>query len=113
MVVITGEGSRPGPCVLALSGELDFKTATEGHKRLLELGLPRGGRLVVDLSAVTFMDSTGIRLLLQAREHARRNGATFAVVSGPHEVMRVIDLVGLGEQLEIVAPGQGAAKPVR
>ena len=111
--MIKGEGSRPRTCVLALSGELDFKTANEGHKRLLELHPPRGGRLLVDLSAVTFMDSTGIRLLLQAREHARRNRATFAVVSGPDEVMRVIDLVGLREQLEIVAPGQGAAMPER
>jgi anti-anti-sigma factor len=59
------------------------------------------------------MDSTGIRLLLQAREHARRCGAGLVIVPGPDDVMRVISLVGLDEQLDIVAPRQGAAMPVR
>jgi anti-anti-sigma factor len=63
----------------------------------------RPGQLTVDLSRVTFMDSTGIRLLLQAREHAARRGASLVVVHGPDEVMRVLELVGLGDQLEIVA----------
>ena len=103
--MINGEGS-PATRVLALEGELDVRTATESHKRLLALDVPRGGRLVVDLSDATFMDSTGIRLLLQAREHARRSGASYAIVSGPPEVMRVIELVGLDDQLHIVAPGE-------
>ena len=103
----------PEPHVLALEGELDVKTTTEAHKRMLELGLPHGGRLVVDLSDVTFMDSTGIRLLLQAREHARRCGASYAIARGPGEVMRVLELIGLHEQLEIVDEPQGAAIPVR
>lgn len=92
--------------MLALDGELDVRTATEAHKRLLALDVPPGGRLVVDLSEATFMDSTGIRLLLQAREHARRCGAAYVIVSGPPEVMRVLELVGLDEQLDIVAPGE-------
>ena len=112
--VINGEGSRRHhTCVVALEGELDVNTATEGHKRLLALRLPPGGRLVVDLSRITFMDSTGIRFLLLAREHARRCRATYVIVSGPDHVMRVLQLVGLDEQLEIVAPDQGAAMPVR
>ena len=112
-LVINGEGSRQRTRTLALAGELDVMTATEAHQQLLGLGLPRGGRLVVDLSDVTFMDSTGIRFLLQAREHALRCGATYVIVRGPDEVMRVLELVGLDEQLAIVAPRQGAAIPVR
>ena len=111
--MIDGEGSRTRTRVLALEGELDVRSATEGHKRLLELDLPRGGQLVIDLDAVTFMDSTGIRLLLQARAHAARCGASFLLVRGPDHVMRVLELVGLDEQLDIVAPHQGAAIPVR
>ena len=111
--MIDGEGSPTRTRVLALEGELDVRTATEGHKRLLQLDLPPGGRLVVDLGAVTFMDSTGIRLLLQARAHAARCGASFVIVRGPEHVMRVLQLVGLDEQLDIVAPRQGAAMPVR
>ena len=107
--MIDGEGSPAKERVLALEGELDVGTATDAHKRLPELGLPHGGRLVVDLSEVAFMDSNGIRFLLQAREHARRCGATYVVVRGPDEVMRVLELVGLDEQLDIVTPAQSAA----
>ena len=99
--------------MLAPEGELDIKAATEGHKRLFELDLRRGDQLVVDLTDVTFMDSTGIRMLLQAREHARRCRARFMLVRGPDEVMRVLALVGLDQQLDIVAARQGAAMPVR
>ena len=90
--------------MLALEGALDIATATEANKRLIELDLPRGGELVLDLRDVTFMDSTGIRLLLLARGHARRCGASFVVVRGPDDVMRVLELVGLDDQLAIVAP---------
>jgi anti-anti-sigma factor len=87
--------------LLAPSGDLDFATAAEAHKRLLGLRLEPGGELVLDLRAVTFMDSTGIRLLLQANEYALRHGATLVLVRGPEPVMRVLRLVGLEDQLEI------------
>src|SRR3712207_6717611 len=105
--VITGEGSRP-TCVLAPEGPLDIATATEAHKELIELDLPPRAELVVDLTDVTFMDSTDIRLLLQAREYALQHGATFVVVRGRDEVMRVLELVGLDAQLDIVAPRERA-----
>jgi anti-anti-sigma factor len=110
--VSNGEGSQPD-CVLALEGPLDIATTTEAHKRLIALELPRRGRLVVDLRDVTFMDSTGIRLLLHAREHARRCGAAFVIVRGPDEVMRVLALVGLDEQLDIVAPDEPVTTAAR
>jgi anti-sigma B factor antagonist len=88
--------------VLELRGDLDVVAATEAHKQMLARPLPVGGRLVLDLSGVTFMDSTGIRLILQAQEHARRHAAGLVVVRGPERVMRVLRLVGLDEQLDLV-----------
>ena len=88
--------------MLTLEGDLDVGSMTEAHKRLIALDLPRGAQLRLDLGAVTFMDSTGVRLLLQAREHARRCGASYVLVNVPPPVMRVLELVGLHEQLEIV-----------
>ena len=112
--------------MLALEGELDVHAAAEGHKRLIELGLPRGGLLILDLSRVTSMDSMGVRLILHAREHARRCGATYVLVRGAEEAMRALARVGLAQQLVIVAPRDrgrvvagarpkryGAAMPVR
>jgi anti-anti-sigma factor len=50
------------------------------------------------------MDSTGIRLILQAREHALQRNAGLVVVRPPEQVMRVLELVGLDDQLDLVDP---------
>jgi anti-sigma B factor antagonist len=103
--VVSGEGTstRTRPqAVLELEGELDVASAADAYKRMLELGLRRGGQLVLDLSELTFMDSTGVRMILQADEHARRHGASLVVVRPPERVMRVLELVGLDEQLDLV-----------
>jgi anti-anti-sigma factor len=88
--------------VLALKGDLDVAAAAEANKRLICIDLRPGMELVLDLSGLTFMDSTGIRFLLQARDRALRHAASLVVVPGPERVMRVIELVGLSEQLEFV-----------
>jgi anti-anti-sigma factor len=58
---------------------------------------------VLDLSGLTFIDSTGIRLILQAREYSLQRCADFGLVRGPERVMRVLELVGLDEQLKTTA----------
>jgi anti-sigma B factor antagonist len=103
--VAVGEASltRQRPqAVLALEGELDVASASEATKRMLRLDLRRGGQLVLDLSELTFMDSTGIRLILKASQHAQVHGGELIVVRPPDNVMRVLELVGLDEQLELV-----------
>jgi anti-sigma B factor antagonist len=103
--VTVGETSLPGQrpqIVLPLSGELDVASATEAQKRMLDLELRPGAQLVFDLSGLTFMDSTGVRLILQANEHAHMHGAGFAIVRPPDRVLRVLALVGLDEQLDLV-----------
>jgi anti-anti-sigma factor len=89
--------------VLELRGELDVAASTSILKQLIQLDLRRGDRLLLDLRDLDFIDSTGIRLLLQARSHAECAGAAFTVVAGPPSVMRVLRLVGLDEQLDVVA----------
>ena len=98
---ILAASSRP-QVVLPLVGDLDVYAANEAHKRLIGLELHRGDELVLDLSGLTFMDSSGIRLILQARDAAERHAAGFVVVRGPEHVMRVLELVGLDEQLNFV-----------
>ena len=76
--------------------------AADAQKRMLRLDVRRGGQLVLDLSELTFMDSTGIRLILQASQRALMQGAELVVVRPPDTVMRVLELVGLDEQLDLV-----------
>jgi anti-sigma B factor antagonist len=98
---LTLDGQRP-PVVLPLAGDLDVARANEAHRRMLALELRPGAQLVLDMRELTFMDSTGVRLILQARDYARSHGAGLVVVRPPEPVMRVIELVGLDEQLDLV-----------
>jgi [CysO sulfur-carrier protein]-thiocarboxylate-dependent cysteine synthase len=96
-----------GWTVLVLDGELDFAHLDTARKALLDLGLTRVARLALDLRGVTFMDTSGVRLVLQAMHRADSFGAEFAVIRGPQVVHHVLDLVGLTDQLRIVdEPGE-------
>jgi anti-anti-sigma factor len=97
---VTGHGEW---VILELGGELDWTCTTEIRGTLLALQLRRRGRLALDLRAVSFMDSGGIRVILQASALAEERGARFAVIRGPQVVHGVLELVGLDEQLHIVA----------
>ena len=62
--------------VVSPHGEIDALTAPRLGRRLLDLAEEGKRLLVVDLSAVTFMDSTGISVILNALRHRRRAAAT-------------------------------------
>jgi anti-anti-sigma factor len=88
--------------VLVVAGALDWTTHGEVHDALLAAPLPQGGRLAFDLRELTFTDSTGIRLILEARDFAGERGAQFAVIRGNETVQRVLDIVGLADEVRIV-----------
>jgi anti-sigma B factor antagonist len=83
-----GDGTR----VVAVAGEVDLYTAPE-FERALELNGGAGGRVVVDLSECTFLDSTGLGILVQANRHNGGNG--LLVVAGGVEVLRAFQVTGL------------------
>ena len=86
----TGTGPR-----VRISGALDFETAQEFHDLLPALALLPGQRLVLDLEAVEFFDSSGIRALLAARSLATGTGADLTLAAVPDHIVRVLDAVGL------------------
>jgi anti-sigma B factor antagonist len=88
--------------VVELGGDLDWTDAPEVRGVLCQLKLPRRGRLAMDMRGLTFMDSTGIRLVLHANAIAEERGAEFAVIRGIPMVHGVLELVGLDEQLRVV-----------
>jgi anti-anti-sigma factor len=95
-------GAGDGWTILALEGELDFSHTDTARRALLGLRLLPRGRLALDLRGLTFMDTSGIRLVLQAMHRADECGAEFAIVRGPQRVHDVLELVGLTEQLRVV-----------
>lgn len=92
-----------GAGVVKVSGEVDMYTAPQLKKELLDL-LDKGvTRVVVDLSAVTFIDSTALGVLIGGvrRAHAA-DGAMALVVTG-RPVQRVLSITGLDRVFSIHA----------
>ena len=63
--------------------------------------------VVLDLRALTFMDSSGVRLILREDRRARSTGRRFSLIRGDPAVQRVLDICGLSETLDY-----GASQPV-
>ena len=84
----------PGIHVVGLYGELDVATANGLVGSLVELA---GSTVVVDLSGLTFMDSTGIGALVTARNRILATGLGELVLTRPGGIVRqALEIVGLG-----------------
>jgi anti-sigma B factor antagonist len=89
--------------VIALGGELDLAGAAALEHELAGLD---ADTVVVDLSGLEFMDSSGLRALAVAAQRAERSGRRFALVPGAAQVMRVFDITRMRERLEFVADAE-------
>ncbi|GHA00402.1 anti-sigma factor antagonist [Streptomyces subrutilus] len=83
-----------GP-VIELAGELDHETAPEVRETLPGLDLRPGQQLVLDLTGITFCDSSGISAMIAARNHALSCDASVALAAVPERVARIFRIVGL------------------
>jgi anti-sigma B factor antagonist len=61
-------------------------------------------KMVLDLGGLTFLDSTGLRLLLKWTHAARADGLAFELLPGGPTVERVLDIAGVRTELDFVAP---------
>jgi stage II sporulation protein AA (anti-sigma F factor antagonist) len=84
--------------VARMSGEIDLSNADELRRRVLE-AVPNDAKgLVVDLSAVTFLDSAGIALLLDIAERLSYRLQRLRIVVPPTSLLRpVLNIVGLDQ----------------
>jgi anti-anti-sigma factor len=80
-------------------GELDLATVDQLDSELRGLRESGFDQLEIDLSALTFMDSTGLRLLLRWDGEARSDGMQLRLRPGPPAVQRVLAVSGLLERL--------------
>ncbi|MFF8386911.1 STAS domain-containing protein [Streptomyces kanasensis] len=87
--------STDGVRVLTVCGELDHHTAPDLHRALTTDDDPPTARTVLDLGAVTFMDSSGVNVLVTAHQAAHRAGGWLRLAAPSDPVMRVVELVGL------------------
>jgi anti-sigma B factor antagonist len=78
-------------------GELDLDTAPLLDRELTAVHAAGVGRIVLDMRALTFMDSTGLRLVIHWHNAAGEQGFEFAIVPGPDVVQRVFRLTGMSD----------------
>ena len=84
---------------LVLSGELDMGARFRAEQALDRLLAAPLEQLVVDLGEVTFLDSSGMGLILEVDERARREAFKLRLLPGPPEVQRVFELAGVADVL--------------
>jgi anti-anti-sigma factor len=89
--------------VVALTGELDMANAPLLQSAIDEPSLADTETVVLDLQGLTFLDSTGLRIILSAREQCWRRGQEFAVTPGSQQVQRLLSVTGVGEHLRTLA----------
>lgn len=87
---------------LVLAGEFDLSSAPQIEDVLKELEKHRPPLLVLDLRELTFMDSTGLRVMVSADARARDDSRRIVIVQGPEAVHRVFRITGLDDHLDIV-----------
>ena len=91
----------PGVAVVAVAGEVDLATIDQVEEVLAEaLGT---GRVVVDLSACDFIDSSGLRALVTARSAAEESGGSLVLVTEDAGILRVLSVAALDRVFEIHA----------
>ena len=94
--------SGNGAVTVKISGDIDLATADKvGDALAAALGSSANVR--VDLSGVTFLDSTGIRALVQAYRLASSKGGSLHVFGAKHWVAKVLDVTGVGPLLSAPA----------
>jgi anti-anti-sigma factor len=89
--------------VLRLSGELDLASAPILVRALEDPEIGAAALLLLDLDELQFVDSSGLRVILLAHEHARERGQDFAITAGSPQVQRLLSITSVTEHLRVVA----------
>lgn len=88
--------------LLEFSGEMDHHGARNALKELemiVDAALPK--TLMLDMSGVTFMDSSGIALILRAQQRMQLLDGSVLVCNVPSQAKRVLDAAGIGRLVTI------------
>ena len=97
------------PHVIAPTGELDITASQELAPELDRLAAQDEGELLIDLSDVSFVDSTGLGAILLAHRRLSQQGRTMAVVAPQGSAAAVLlNLSGLGRRLPVYASRDAA-----
>lgn len=96
---------------LVLRGDLDLYSAPALDDALVEAEGEKWPVTFIDLRALDFVDSAGLRLIVRAHARAQQDGRRVVLIRGPKTVQRVFASTGLDAELEFVDEAPEAASP--
>jgi anti-sigma B factor antagonist len=97
---VTGVESRDGAVIVSLAGELDLYNAEQVRSALLDACAGEPEVLVVDLGEVTFIDSTALGVLIEARTKLD-NRRAFLLAAPGLETRRALEISGLDRHFSV------------
>ena len=89
-----------GALVASFSGEVDLEHSPTARQVLLDC-VGRSNKVLVDLSGVEYIDSSGVASLVEAFQKAKKSGGEFALVSVNDSARRVLELARLDKVFTI------------
>src|SRR3954463_7882403 len=107
------EAPETGTFVIAVEGEADMTTAVKFNESFFSAARSGVRRVVADLSAVSFIDTTMLNALVVGHRRMVRDQGSFAVVCSGPRVARVLEITGLGQILDVFRSREDALDHVR
>ncbi len=88
--------------VITVSGELDLASSPALQEELDRVAASESQLLIIDLRDLDFMDSTGLSVLVRAHQRIEEQGRQLAMVKGPQQVQRLLNLTGVADRLRLI-----------
>jgi anti-sigma B factor antagonist len=85
---------QQGASVVAFTGEVDLESSPAAREILLKC-LESTSKVIVDLSEVSYIDSSGVASLVEALQAAKKNGSQFSLAAASEPTRRVLELARL------------------
>jgi anti-anti-sigma factor len=89
------------PNVLPLEGEIDLHVSPEVAEALRTMTVKMPARVVVDLTRVTYLDSSGLAVLIEAMQNVQEYGGKFAVAGVQESVKHIFEIARLDQVFQI------------
>jgi len=98
-------------CLLGIEGEVDVYTSPQLKQEIIKLAESGVKRLIIDLSKVEYMDSTGLGVLISGLKRLRESEGNLALVGPGVRITRIFEITGLDKIFDIYqTEAEAAAK---
>ena len=99
--IIKDVREKDGAVIISLVGEIDMKCSAELRAKFVELFRPKPAVLVIDMTNVEFMDSSGLAILVEVLKWSRQNDSKLKLVGMVQAVRSVFEISRLDSIFQI------------